>query len=95
MQSAGPVDSHVTPEPGPVPGYDVPVVMAGGTFVQGSSIELSADGPVRPPYYVFVQGGLSRVHVEVALEAVLRRLRDADICGRRPKPIDFLRPRTF
>lgn len=77
VQSAGPVDSHVTPEPGPVPGYDVPVVMAGGTFVQGSSIELSADGPVRPPYYVFVQGGLSRVHVEVALEAVLRRLRDA------------------
>ncbi len=45
VQSAGPVDSYVTPEPGPVPGYDVPVVMAGGTFVQGSSIELSADGP--------------------------------------------------
>src|SRR5690606_32313903 len=77
VQSAGPVDSYVTPEPGSVPGYDVPVVMAGGTFVQGSSIELSADGPMRPPYYVFVQGGLSRVHVEIALGTVLRRLRDA------------------
>lgn len=74
VQSAGPVDSHVTPEPGPVPGYDVPIIMAGGTFVQGSSIELSADGPMRPPYYVFVQGGLSRVHAEIALERVLDRL---------------------
>lgn len=74
VQSAGPVDSYVTPEPGAVPGYDVPVVMAGGTFVQGSSIELSADGPMRPPYYVFVQGGLSRMHVEIALGTVLRRL---------------------
>lgn len=76
VQSAGPVDSFVTPEPGPVPGYDVPVIMAGGTFVQGSSIELSADGPMRPPYYVFVQGGLSRVHVEIAIGSVLRRLAD-------------------
>ncbi len=76
VQSAGPVDSFVTPEPGPVPGYDVPVIMAGGTFVQGSSIELSVDGPMRPPYYVFVQGGLSRVHVEIAIGSVLRRLAD-------------------
>lgn len=74
VQSAGPVDSFVVPEPGAVPGYDIPIVMAGGTFVQGSSIELSADGPMRPPYYVFVQGGLSRVHVEIALERVLQSL---------------------
>lgn len=74
VQSAGPVDSYVTPEPGSVPGYDVPVVMAGGTFMQGSSIELSADGPVRPPFNVFIQGGLSRVHVELAMGVVLRHM---------------------
>lgn len=77
VQSAGPVDSYVTPMPGAVPGYDVPVVMAGGTFVQGSSIELSADGPMRPPFNVFVQGGLSRVHVELAMGIVLQRLQAA------------------
>lgn len=74
VQSAGPVDSYVTPEPGPVPGYDDPVVMAGGTFIQGSSIEWSADGPMREPYTVFVQGGLHREHVHIGLTKVLSAL---------------------
>ncbi|HLT57365.1 MAG TPA: methionine gamma-lyase family protein [Limnochordales bacterium] len=73
VQESGPVDAHVTPVPGPVPGYDVPVVMAGGTFIQGSSIELSADGPLRPPYDVFMQGGLSREHVHIALTRVIEQ----------------------
>lgn len=77
VQSAGPVDSYVTPVPGPVPGYDDPVVMAGGTFIQGSSIEWSADGPMREPYTVFVQGGLHREHVHVGITIVLQALQKA------------------
>ncbi len=71
VQSASPVDSMVRPEPGDLPGYDVPVVMAAGTFVQGSSLELSADGPMRPPYAVFLQGGASKEHVILALQTIL------------------------
>lgn len=71
VQSASPVDSMVRPEPGDLPGYDVPVVMAAGTFVQGSSLELSADGPIRPPYAVFMQGGASKEHVILALQTIL------------------------
>src|SRR5690606_41547193 len=56
----------VTPEPSDMPGYDDPVIMAGGTFIQGSSIELSADGPIRPPYVAYVQGGLTYAHVKGA-----------------------------
>ncbi|MBQ3405516.1 MAG: methionine gamma-lyase family protein [Oscillospiraceae bacterium] len=59
IQSASPVDSFVTPEPWAMPGYDDPVVMAAGAFIQGSSIELSADGPMRPPFRAFMQGGLT------------------------------------
>lgn len=62
IQCASPVDSRAVPEPGQLPGYDDPVIMAAGTFVQGSSIELSADAPMRPPYIVYVQGGLSYPH---------------------------------
>lgn len=62
IQSAAPVDSFVTPEPWDMPGYDDPVVMAAGAFVQGSSIELSADGPIREPYIVYFQGGLTYEH---------------------------------
>ena len=58
MQAYSPVDAHVHPVPGDMPGYEDQIIMAGGTFVQGSSIELSADGPVRPPYTIFMQGGL-------------------------------------
>jgi cystathionine beta-lyase family protein involved in aluminum resistance len=59
IQAHSPVDSHLTPEPWPMPGYDCEVIMAAGTFTQGSSIELSCDGPMRPPYAAYMQGGLS------------------------------------
>ncbi len=62
IQAAAPVDSHVTPEPWPMPGYDSNVIMAAGAFVSGSSIELSADGPLKEPYAVYFQGGLSLPH---------------------------------
>lgn len=86
VQSAGPVDSYVIPEPGPVPGYDDPVVMAGGTFIQGSSIEWSADGPMREPYTVFVQGGLHREHVHVGLTIVLETLRESGYIRQNAEP---------
>lgn len=63
IQSHSPVDSHVRPEPWDMPGYRNPVIMAAGTFIQGASIELSADGPLREPYAAYVQGGLTREHV--------------------------------
>ncbi len=63
IQKAGPLDPHLRPEAGQMPGYADPLVMAGGSFVQGSTIELSADAPLRPPYTVYLQGGLAREHV--------------------------------
>jgi cystathionine beta-lyase family protein involved in aluminum resistance len=62
IQSASPVDSYVAPIPGEAPGYRTPVIMAAGTFIQGASLELSADGPVEPPYFVYLQGGLGSEH---------------------------------
>ena len=67
LQKACPLDAYVTPEAALLPGYVDEVVMAGGTFVQGSSIELSADGPIRPPYNIFLQGGLSLGHIKTGL----------------------------
>lgn len=67
LQRFSPVDSHIIPEPAPMPGYPDPVIMAGGTFIQGSSIELSADAPLRHPYIVFLQGGLTFEHSQIAL----------------------------
>ncbi len=75
IQSGAPVDSYVTPEPWPMPGYDCPVIMAAGAFVQGSSIELSADGPIREPYSVYMQGSLTyesgKLGVMMAVSAML------------------------
>ena len=71
---ASPVDSHVLPQPDDMPGYDAPVIMAAGTFVQGASIELSADGPLRPPYTCFMQGGLTYAHVKIALMSALAKM---------------------
>lgn len=71
MQHFSPVDAHVTPEPAEMPGYEDEVVMAGGTFVEGSTIELSADGPLRPPFVAYVQGGLTYMHVKLALLGLL------------------------
>lgn len=71
VQKASPVDAHVVPEPALMPGYQDQVLMAGGTFVEGSTIEFSADGPLREPYVAFIQGGLSYTHVRVSLEQIL------------------------
>lgn len=77
IQAGAPVDSYVTPEPWPMPGYDCPVIMAAGAFIQGSSIELSADGPMRAPYTVYMQGGLTyesgKLGVMMAVSAMLDR----------------------
>ncbi|MFC0470815.1 aminotransferase class I/II-fold pyridoxal phosphate-dependent enzyme [Halalkalibacter kiskunsagensis] len=71
IQSASPVNAHVSPQPSSMPGYEDPVIMAAGTFIQGASIELTADGPIRPPYVAYVQGGLTYEHVKIAvLQAV-------------------------
>ena len=67
IQAAAPVDSYVAPEPWDMPGYDAPVIMAAGAFVQGSSIELSADGPIKPPYAVYFQGGLTWYHAKFGI----------------------------
>lgn len=71
VQFNSPVNAHVEPEPADMPGYEDKVVMAGGTFVEGSTIEFSADGPLRPPYVAFVQGGLSYFHIKCALQGAL------------------------
>ena len=77
IQAAAPVDSYVSPEPWAMPGYDSDVIMAAGAFVQGSSIELSADGPIKPPYAVYFQGGLTWAHAKFgilrSLEEMVRR----------------------
>jgi cystathionine beta-lyase family protein involved in aluminum resistance len=67
IQFASPINSHFTPYPNYMPGYEDDVIMAAGTFIQGSSIELSADGPIRPPYTAYVQGGLTYSHVKIAV----------------------------
>jgi len=74
IQAAAPVDSYVRPVPAPMPGYDSDVIMAAGAFVQGSSIELSADGPMRPPYSVYFQGGLTWFHAKLGIMLSLQRL---------------------
>ena len=76
IQKGAPVDSFVTPEPWDMPGYDCPVIMAAGAFVQGSSIELSADAPVKPPYNVFMQGGLSWHHAKIGIIIGLQNMVD-------------------
>lgn len=74
IQAAAPVDSYVTPEPWAMPGYDSDVIMAAGAFVQGSSIELSADGPIKPPYAVYFQGGLTWEHAKFGILLSLQKL---------------------
>lgn len=74
LQKAGPVDSHVQPEPWAMPGYNHQVIMAGGSFIQGSSIELSADAPLREPYTVYIQGGLNFAHAKLGIMSGLQAL---------------------
>lgn len=77
IQMASPLDAHVTPYDAELPGYDDPVIMAGGTFTQGSSIELSIDGPMREPYIVYMQGGLSVAHVIAGVVAAVGQMEQA------------------
>lgn len=79
IQGAAPVDSYVTPIPWAMPGYDSEVIMAAGAFVQGSSIELSADGPIREPYAVYFQGGLTFYHAKLGILKSLQELINANI----------------
>ena len=79
IQAAAPVDSHVTPEPWDMPGYDSKVIMAAGAFVSGSSIELSADGPIKPPYAVYFQGGLTWQHARFGILKSLQSLLDKKV----------------
>ena len=76
IQAAAPVDSHLTPEPWDMPGYDAPVIMAAGAFVSGSSIELSADGPIKPPYAVYFQGGLTWHHAKLGILKAFQNMVD-------------------
>lgn len=75
IQSLSPVNGYVTPIPEYIPGYEDQVIMAGGTFIEGSTIELSADGPMRPPYVAYMQGGLNYAHVKIALNKILDKVR--------------------
>ncbi|MDO4261496.1 MAG: methionine gamma-lyase family protein [Eubacteriales bacterium] len=79
IQAAAPVDSYVEPEPWAMPGYDSDVIMAAGAFVQGSSIELSADGPIKPPYAVYFQGGLTWEHARFGILMSLQKLKEAGL----------------
>lgn len=74
MQSSSPVDSFANLQPNPMPGYEDQVIMAAGTFIQGSSIELTCDAPLRPPYTAYLQGGLTFQHIKIALLSALDRL---------------------
>jgi len=76
IQAYSPINSYVSPYPSEMPGYEEKVIMAGGTFIQGSSIELSADGPIKPPYIVFIQGGLTFSHVKIAMIESIKTLQN-------------------
>lgn len=80
IQAAAPVDSYVTPEPWAMPGYDSDVIMAAGAFVSGSSIELSADGPLKDPYAVYFQGGLTYPHVKFGIMMSLQKIVEKGLC---------------
>lgn len=79
IQAAAPVDSYLSPEPWDMPGYDAPVIMAAGAFVSGSSIELSADGPIKPPYAVYFQGGLTWQHAKLGILKAFQNMVDDEL----------------
>ena len=76
IQSASPIDAHVTPEAWDMPGYRDPVIMAAGAFTGGASIELSADGPIKPPYSVYFQGGMTWPHAKLGILRTLQNMLD-------------------
>ena len=75
IQKGSPVDSYVTPEPWDMPGYDSQVIMAAGGFIQGASIELSADAPIKPPYIAYLQGGLVYDHVKLGVMTAIQAIK--------------------
>ncbi len=77
IQNACPVDHRAAPEPADLPGYRDPILMAGGTFIQGSSIELSCDGPLRPPYAVYLQGGISFEHIQIGVLNAIQEMKNS------------------
>ncbi|WP_059052949.1 methionine gamma-lyase family protein [Paenibacillus senegalimassiliensis] len=79
IQRAAAVDGHVVPEPWDMPGYEHPVIMAAGTFIQGGSLELSADAPIRAPYIAYMQGGLTYSHVKFGLLTALQTMKDRNL----------------
>jgi len=79
LQKAGPVDAHITPEPWGMPGYAHQVIMAGGSFIQGASIELSADAPIREPYVVYIQGGINFFHIKLGAMSALQNMIDEGV----------------
>ena len=87
IQAAAPVDSHVSPEPWDMPGYDARVIMAAGAFVSGSSIELSADAPIKPPYAVYFQGGLTWQHAKFGILKSLQSLADRGVVDKNSLPL--------
>ena len=82
VQHASPVDSDVIPEPWNMPGYTDPVIMAAGTFVQGATTELSADGPIRPPFAAYMQGGLTYEHGRIALREVAQAVLEQKVAAK-------------
>ncbi|NLW55035.1 MAG: hypothetical protein GX050_00165 [Firmicutes bacterium] len=83
LQQSSPVDSYLRPEPAPMPGYQAKIIMAAGTFINGSTSELTADGPFKPPYSLFVQGCLSYLHAKLSLIYILERLKSDDLSRNR------------
>lgn len=79
IQQAAPVDGHVVPEAWDMPGYEHPVIMAAGTFIQGGSLELSADAPIREPYVAYMQGGLTYAHVKYAIMSSIEKMKDINL----------------
>ena len=79
IQAAAPIDSFADPIPGDMPGYDSQVIMAAGAFIQGSTMELSADGPIRAPYAVYFQGGLTWNHAKLGIMMSLQKMVDAGL----------------
>lgn len=88
IQYASPINSHVTPYPASMPGYQSDVIMAAGTFIQGASLELTADGPIRPPYAVYVQGGLIYTHVKIAILEAIDQFMHKGYITSKTTPID-------
>ncbi|TCS83045.1 aminotransferase class I/II-fold pyridoxal phosphate-dependent enzyme [Tepidibacillus fermentans] len=86
IQKGSPIDSHVVPEPSKIPGYQDPVIMAAGTFVQGASLELSGDAPIREPYIAYIQGGLTYQHMKWGLFTAIQKMIDQGILS-----MDFLK----